>query len=70
MLQVKLTGARRYRTEHVRRGFFSRPVLILQVQRHVSGYEADSQGGGRDVDYREWIDALPEHVTEHEVVAS
>ncbi len=54
MLTSKLTGAVRQRP--VSR-LFRKPLLVLQVEVHVKGYEVeDSRGNGRDLDYTYWRD--------------
>lgn len=60
MLTISLTGERRYR---VQQRLFRQPIVVLQVQYRVEGYEADYNGRGSDVDYVDWRDAKVEDIT-------
>lgn len=60
MLKQELTGERRFRVET---RLFRKPLLVLQVQRRVFGYQHDEYTMGHDVDYVEWFDAGVEHIT-------
>ena len=64
MINTKLTGKTRYRTLN---NFLGKPVLVLQVEYSVTGFEGDSYGIAHDVDYLEWRDATVEDLTEQRI---
>lgn len=61
MVKDKLTGRRRVRSE---KRLFRAPVLVLQVEVQTAGYEVDSHGGGRDLEFTWWRDARIEDIGE------
>lgn len=60
MTKTKLTGMTRHRVQN---RFLRSPVLVLQVEYTVKGFEHDSYGSTRDIDYIDWRDATVEDLT-------
>lgn len=61
MIRDNLTGRKRVRSQ---KRLLRAPVLVLQVEVRTAGYEVDSQGGGRDLDFTWWRDARIEDIGE------
>lgn len=60
MVTHTLTGAKRHR---VYTRMFRSPLLVLEVEVHVSGYQPDAHGGGLQLDHKIWRTATLEDIS-------
>ena len=65
MIKTKLTGLTRYRVLY---RFLADPILVLQVEYAVTGFESDSFGSTRTIDELEWRDATVEDLTAQRII--